>query len=211
MTAGSPPSTTATTEFVVPRSMPITFAMSCSLLSECLDHAFAAGGAGAIMAPAPNRPRCWAALDRLDLDLLRLDLLDLRELHGQYAVPIRRLDLPALHRHRQRERALELAEPALPTIVARVLDLPAPPTLALDREQVTGDGEVDVLFAESRQLRADHHLVLGLVHVRGGRPHALRHSGRGRLAHEVVEKPVHLRLDISEVARQVLCERPESN
>ena len=28
MTAGSPPSMTATTEFVVPRSIPITFAMS---------------------------------------------------------------------------------------------------------------------------------------------------------------------------------------
>src|SRR6266850_2180700 len=97
MTAGSPPSTTATTEFVVPRSMPITFAMSCSLLSECLG--------------------LRRDLDRVDLDLLRLDL-------------------PGLDGNRKRKRPLELPEPALLTVVARLARLVAPLPLSLDGEQI---------------------------------------------------------------------------
>src|SRR5688572_13998781 len=34
MTTGSPPSMTATTEFVVPRSIPMTFAIGCSFVFE---------------------------------------------------------------------------------------------------------------------------------------------------------------------------------
>jgi hypothetical protein len=33
ITTGSPPSNTATTEFVVPKSIPTTFAIACSLLN----------------------------------------------------------------------------------------------------------------------------------------------------------------------------------
>src|SRR5215470_9760059 len=70
ITVGFPPSTTATTELVVPRSMPITFAMSIPLLLDLNGD-----GAGR---PAPSRHpvlRDSARDDRLydvDLDRLRL-------------------------------------------------------------------------------------------------------------------------------------------
>src|SRR5216683_996650 len=171
MTAGSPPSTTATTEFVVPRSMPITFAMSCSLLSECLDHV--AAPAGRAIAARTRRRRGGAALGRLDLDLLRLGLLCLRQRHRQYPVSIGRLDLSVIDRRGQRERTLDLAAPALATVVAPFLDIAGPLSLALDGEHVVGEGQVDVLLAEPRQLGGDHELVLGLVHIGGRSPHAL--------------------------------------
>src|ERR1700730_4819588 len=109
MTAGPPPSTTATTEFVVPRSMPITFAMSCSLLSECLDQVAAPAGP-AQSCPGPPAP-LLGVLGRLDLDFLRLVLFRLRKVHPQHPVPVRRLDLPSVAWHRQRERGLALSEP----------------------------------------------------------------------------------------------------
>src|SRR5712671_1418345 len=201
MTAGSPPSTTATTEFVVPRSMPITFAMSCSLLSECLDH---------VAAPTRRR-RGGAALGRLDLDLLRLGLLCLRQRHRQYPVSIGRLDLSGIDRRGQRERTLELAEPALATVVAPFLDIAGPLSLALDGEHVVGEGQVDVLLAEPRQLGGDHELVLGLVHIGGRSPHALDLPRAGRLAQESVEEPVYLRVDVGQVTGEILRKRAESN
>src|SRR5881628_3714208 len=74
MTVGSPPSTTATTELVVPRSMPITFAMCrcLSSLESCSRRCEAGGGA--------DHPRssAGASLSRhVDPDLLGLDLLGL--------------------------------------------------------------------------------------------------------------------------------------
>src|ERR1700687_2073007 len=107
MTAGSPPSTTATTEFVVPRSMPITFAMSCSLLSECLDQVAAPTGAEQ-SCPGPPAP-LLGVLGRLDLDFLRLVLFRLRKVHPQHPVPGRRLDLPGGDWSRQRGSRLKLS------------------------------------------------------------------------------------------------------
>src|ERR1700730_2085872 len=205
MTAGSPPSTTATTEFVVPRSMPITFAMSCSLLSECLDRLPRRRAcAHRASPPAPVR----AALRRFDLDLLRLVLFGLRKLHREHPVPIGRLDLLGVDRRRQREGTLELAVPALPTVAAPLLDIGGPLPLTLDRQQVVGQGEMNVLLAEPRQLGGDHDLVLGLVHVRRGGPHPL---GRNRLAEETVEETAHLRMHVAPVTGQLLRERAETN
>ena len=53
MTAGSPPSTTATTELVVPRSMPITFAMSCPLFCLSVDSLGTPSGRRAALRPPP--------------------------------------------------------------------------------------------------------------------------------------------------------------
>src|SRR3970282_387993 len=100
----------------------------------------------------PRRP--WApppapgGLQHVDFDLLRLDLLGLRQTHGQDAVTVLGLDLVGLHRDRQRERALELSEPALAAVDAVLVNLPAPLPLALEGEHVAGDREVDVLLAE---------------------------------------------------------------
>src|SRR6266478_8867898 len=186
MRAVSPPSTTATTEFVVPRSMPITFAMSCSLLSECLDQV--AGPAGAERSrPGPPAP-LPGVLGRLDLDFLRLALFRLRKVHRQHPVPVGRLDLPGVDWSGQRERAFELAEPTLTAVVARLLGIAGPLPLALDGEHVVGQGQMNVLLAEPRQLGADHELVPGLVHVRGGSPL----PRAGRLAQKSVEESIHL-------------------
>src|SRR5438876_6450464 len=72
ITVGLPPSTTATTEFVVPRSMPITFAMSCPFPLQ--------DRRGTDTGPPPG------ALRKIDLDLSRLDLFSLRQLHLEDAV-----------------------------------------------------------------------------------------------------------------------------
>ena len=60
MTVGLPPSTTATTEFVVPRSIPITLAMPASFLSPEIRE-------GAPGAPFP--PEDYAALILISLAL----------------------------------------------------------------------------------------------------------------------------------------------
>src|SRR5437762_5480741 len=79
MTVGSPPSTTATTELVVPRSMPITFAMSLVSLNvpgmapRRSRWAEREAGRGEPSPPPPGTDR----LVHVDLDLLRLDLLRL--------------------------------------------------------------------------------------------------------------------------------------
>src|SRR5690242_3537644 len=192
MTTGSPPSTTATTEFVVPRSMPITFAMSCSLLSRCLGLRVPGG-------PERDRPgpptRGSGVLGRLDLDLLGLDLLDLGEFDGQNPGTIRRLHLVGLDGNRQRERALELPEPTLPTVVTAVLRLGVALTLTLDGEQIAGDGHPDIRLAEPGQLGRDDYLVLGLVHVDCGTPQTLHPGGSG-MPEDVVEQAVHVRLEV---------------
>src|SRR5207249_207179 len=143
MTVGSPPSTTATTELVVPRSMPITFAMF-RVYPPVKGRAGArAGGRGAN--PLPPRRR----LHHVDLDLLGLDLVGLGERDGQHAVAIAGLDVAGLDRDRQGQRPLELPEPPLAAVVALLLRLLRPPPLAPERQHVPGDGQVNVLLAET--------------------------------------------------------------
>src|SRR5881409_1423052 len=73
ITVGLPPSTTETTELVVPRSMPMTFAITVWL------HFSRPRGAGVDRSwrgprrPPPNLP----GLDNIDLDFLRLQLFGL--------------------------------------------------------------------------------------------------------------------------------------
>src|ERR1051325_2175460 len=103
MTVGFPPSTTATTLFVVPRSIPITFGMILCLQSSELSRPSPHRGRRGPRPPPPHVPE----LQHVDLDLARLELLGLRELDREHAVAICRLDLVALHRERQLHAALE--------------------------------------------------------------------------------------------------------
>src|SRR5438046_7155115 len=113
MTVGSPPSTTATTEFVVPRSMPITFAMS-SL--SCMKSRQRPGRRG----EAPRRRP--AGLLHVDLDLFGLDRFHLRQRHREHAVAIGRANLVRLHRDWELEDPLDAPAPPLGTKI--LLGLP---------------------------------------------------------------------------------------
>src|SRR6266508_5701116 len=209
MTVGSPPSITATTEFVVPRSMPITFAMSrtpvwLSLASRLQRRRGEARH--------PARGAC-VRLQHVDLDLLGFELLGLGEADGQHPVTVRGLDLVGLHRNRQRERALEFPEPPLVAIHVVLLGFLAPLPLSLQGEHVPGDREMDVLLVQAGQLGGQNELVLRLVYVDGGRPYALRREDRGRPAEEAVEEPVHLGLHVVELTEwiETRAERTESS
>src|SRR5438105_8754512 len=107
MTVGLPPSTTATTEFVVPRSMPITFAMSNLLLSSASVRSRASSASA--LTGSSRRRRRESHLENVDLDLPGLDLFGLRKLDSKDAVPVGRVDLLRLDRHRELHRALELS------------------------------------------------------------------------------------------------------
>src|SRR5712691_8846807 len=91
ITVGLPPSTIATTELVVPRSIPITFAM---VWSPCGVDARRRG-------PTPGPLRHFrTGLQNVDLDFLRLGLFGLREPHLEHSVAIGRLRTVGLDGHR---------------------------------------------------------------------------------------------------------------
>src|SRR2546428_8691399 len=85
ITVGLPPSTTATTELVVPRSMPITFAMSnppspwSQIATEPVDP------------PRPGNLVRRGRLHEVDLDRLGLHLFRFRQLTFAQPVAVRRL------------------------------------------------------------------------------------------------------------------------
>src|SRR6266498_166190 len=93
ITVGFPPSTTATTELVVPRSMPITFAMSNP--PSPWSRSRRSGRAARSVQPGTND------LVDVDLDRLGLHFLSFRQLDLEHSVTIGRLDLLGLHGHRQ--------------------------------------------------------------------------------------------------------------
>src|SRR5262245_6159196 len=128
MTTGSPPSTTATTELVVPRSIPMTLAMTGS-------------------------PPLFARLSaQLDLDLARLGFVHLGEAHLQDPVPVHRPHPVGLDRDRQLDVPLEAPRPALDPVVVLFLALVAGDPLAAQRQHLARDGQVHVLLADPRQL-----------------------------------------------------------
>src|SRR5882672_956599 len=145
ITCGSPPSITATHEFVVPRSMPIIFAMIPSMV-RC---------GGAVQGPlrvvdfivrrpvrGAARPRSACGLDR---NLAGPGLLGLRDGDFEDSVSIRRLDLIGLNRVVQLERALERSVDALDAVIGRVLLLLGPGLLAADHEPSVLERDLDVL------------------------------------------------------------------
>src|SRR5262245_59132104 len=151
MTVGSPPSTTATTELVVPRSMPITFAMCHVSLNVCPESPGRAS-CGTWRGRRWPSPPGLCSLRHVDLDLLGLELLDLGERDRQHAVAIAGLDLVGLHRHREREVPLELPVPPLAAVVVLLLHVVIPLALPADGEHLAGDRQVDLLLVETGEL-----------------------------------------------------------
>src|SRR5512132_1144806 len=201
ITVGLPPSTTETTEFVVPRSMPITFAMSCSPSSfSTRAPARARGGSRACPARLPWPPD----LEDVDLDLFRLQLFRLRQPDLQHAVAIGRLHFVGLNGHRQLHQALELPVRALEVQERLLLQLLLEPALASDGQQIPRDRHGHVLLVYARDLDREHEVVLGLVHVHERRPLTPRLTGPGGgTREEAVEQPVHLTLDVAEIAERL--------
>src|SRR5204862_1073786 len=114
ITVGLPPSMTATTEFVVPRSIPMTFAMFAAASFLAFSSAGFAGAIpflGEASEGAVDTPS--EVLQNVDLDLAPLELLRLRQRHLEHAIAVGRLHLVALDRHRQLDESLELAVHAL--------------------------------------------------------------------------------------------------
>src|SRR6267142_5480259 len=135
MTVGFPPSITATTEFVVPRSIPITFAMSLRFLSDLFERRLCRRN------PVDSKGRLPpSGLENVDLDLPRLELFRLGQRDLKHAVAVARLHLVGLHRHRELHQPLELAVRALGVQVLPVLRLVVPAALAPDGEHVGGNG-----------------------------------------------------------------------
>src|SRR5438552_555328 len=171
MTVGLPPSMTATTEFVVPRSMPITFAMIPALpfsphrAPALPAHSLCGGGLGGGRdGPLPGD------LENVDLDLARLELLGLRQCDLQHAVAVRRLHLVGLDGHRQLHQPLELTVGALDVEELLILGLILPAALTLDREEIAGDRHGNVLLANTGHFDGQDELVRRLVHVHRGQP-----------------------------------------
>src|SRR5262245_43142370 len=191
MTVGSPPSTTATTEFVVPRSMPITFAM-LSISSVCVlveRYDLCQRRRGTLSPPPPVA----VGSGYVDLDRPRLDLFGLGQLDREHAVPIRRLHLVGLDRNRKGEAALELAVPALAAVDA-LLAVRGCAALAPEGQDITRDRELHVLLGHPGQLHAHHQIVLGLEHVDCGSPDSIEASHGS--TEEALEHAIHLGLQI---------------
>src|SRR6266496_2995087 len=130
MTVGSPPSTTATTEFVVPRSIPITFAMSSLSCLEVSRQRRARRGS--------EPRRLPAALLHVDLDLLGLYRLHLRQRHGEHTVAVRRPNLVRLYGDGDLEDSLHAPGPSLGAEVLLGLHGLGLCALALKAQQVAG-------------------------------------------------------------------------
>src|SRR5437867_910746 len=195
ITVGLPPSTTATTELVVPRSMPITFAMS----NPPSPWSFYGDGAGR---SAPSRhSRQLDRLDDVDLDRLGLYLFHLRELHLEHPIAVRRFHLVGLHGHRQLHAAFELPVHALDVIHALVLDVSVGRALPLQDQQIPRDRQGHILVGDAWKLEVQNELILGLVNIQNRRPGAW-YRGRGS-PQEAVEEAVHLSLHIGHVPERI--------
>src|SRR6266566_3086822 len=199
ITVGLPPSTTATTELVVPRSMPITFAMSnppspwSQIATERVD---------------PPRRGNLVRLDRLhdvDLDRLGLHLFRFRQLHFEHPVAVRRLHLVGLHGHRQLHAALELPVNPLDVMDALFLGLTVERPLALHGQQISRDRQGYVLLRDTWKHEIQHEVILRLMHVedRCPGPHRRSSRGGGRPSEETVEQAVHLSLYVGHVAERI--------
>src|SRR5215470_11247701 len=192
ITVGLPPSTTETTEFVVPRSMPITFGITvCSI----------PWGRGPYISSSeePRGPLRDPLLDDVDLDLLGFELFRLRQLDLKNTVAVGCLHAIGLHRHRQLNEPLELAAGAIDVKQILLLDLVLEAALTLDRKQVARDRHTHVLLAHAGKLQGQDEIVLGRVHIYGRRPGPPRH-GRGT-TEKVVEEAIHFGLDIGYAKR----------
>src|SRR5206468_10712678 len=164
ITLGSPPSMTATQEFVVPRSIPMTLPMKI--------HPFGVARAkprptGRELGSREYLPLRGRPLN-LNLDLADARLFRLRDMNLEHPVPIDGLDLVAPDRRAEHERPLEAALLALDA-VQRTLLLPAfELPLAPNRQGVAGQGQLDVFLRHARQVRPEDEFLRGFLDVDPG-------------------------------------------
>src|SRR6185503_2052143 len=151
-TRGSPPSITATTEFVVPRSMPITFPMLSSLNARPSGRARLGGESCLDWDAARAGPR-----------------LHLREADGHHAVldtGLRAVDVEPRRQRHAPDKAFvaRLCDNAILAPIFALLAL-----LAADGQPLRGDRELDIVPVEPRNLGRHDQLVIGFPDVHGWR------------------------------------------
>src|SRR5258706_13847047 len=175
MTSGLPPSITATTEFVVPRSMPITFAM----LSSC-----------ACRTGSRRMPRASG----LDRDSPRTGPHTRPgERDGQHAVGHARLGPLDIEVRGQRDGPHEAAVATLGDVEVSAPVLALLALVPANDEAAGGDRQADIVAAEAGDLHGDDHLVVGLPHLRG-RKRSTRPGGEQ--ARGLLEEPLHPAIEI---------------
>src|SRR6266436_2662052 len=108
----------------------------------------------------------------VDLDLLGLGFLTLRDTQRQDAVFVRGLDGFRIHGVRQREAAGERAVRALYPQIVLFAHILLKLALATNRQDVVLHADVQVLRINLREIGFHHQLVLGLVDVHGRSPRA---------------------------------------
>src|SRR6185503_12292087 len=185
MTTGLPPSSAATTEFVVPRSMPITLPMA---YPSC---------AGPEPAVRPSR-FSWGGASCPNRDVARAGAFGrLRDGDGQHAAFDARLRPVEGKPRRQWHGPDEAAVPALEETVVLPRILPLLALLTADNQTFGRDAEVEIITLESGDFDGHDQLVVGLGHVRRWHP-------RGSAERAGVRGPVHESL---QPAVEVIAER----
>src|SRR5216684_298371 len=106
----------------------------------------------------------------VDLDLLRLGFLFLRDAQRQHAVLIVGLDRFRIHGVRQREAAGEGTIGALHAQVVLFVHFLLEFALAANRQNVVFHADVQILGIDFRQIGLDHQLMLSFVDVYRRRP-----------------------------------------
>src|ERR1700722_13739601 len=174
------PSITATQELVVPRSMPIAFAMTRLLVQKMRVSAFAISDfvrsiCGTRRArweerrPARPRGRLGDSSGRLilllglflDLDFLRLGFDRLRNCDLQDAVRHGGLNARRIDAGRQLQHTQEYAVAALAELNVLVFLVFLDLLLAANGESIIVNRNLDVLALEARHLRADFDCLVG--------------------------------------------------
>src|SRR4030095_4335698 len=147
---------TATTELVVPRSMPITFPMLSSLYRPPV-HAPEPAGMSEALDSCRDRDAVGSGTRR-----------DLREGHGQHAVPHPGRGPVHVESGRERHSVDEAAGAALGGVEALGLLFPFRPLLASDGQTGGRNAQIEVVALETRNLRRNDHLIVGLAYGQGG-------------------------------------------
>src|SRR5258708_4798010 len=163
---------------------------------------------GPALWPPPNLPlHCKARPElpsgssrsrssNVDLDLLGLGFLFLRDAERQHAVLIVCLDGFRIHGVRQREASSERAVRALNTKIVLFVDLLLDLALATNRQNIVLHTDVQILGIDFRQIGLDDQFKFGLVDVHRRRPG--REAGLCALAlKNIAEQPIDLVLQRS--------------
>src|SRR5689334_21790452 len=182
---------TATHEFVVPRSMPMTLPMKTLLSSN------AARARVGVSARARPRFERWSA--DLDVYLPQPRLFGLRHVDLEHAVAVRRLHGVGADRGAQRERSLELPGAALDPEQGAILLLRLDAARAADREGVADQADLHVLLRDPGEVGAEHERLRRLLDVHNRNERRQLRTARGA-GEDSVHEPTELVLHSDQVA-----------